>query len=71
MSIWLEPIDRKPGRSPVVRATGTDVVYELSIAGGVMHDGLFSPPNKLRLQLRCDEHGDVRVRVTHAFWLSV
>jgi len=63
---WQETIDLRPGRSPVVRATGRDVVYELRIQNGVMATGLFSAPATTRLSLRCDQHGNVFVRIANA-----
>jgi hypothetical protein len=62
VSRWQESIDRVPGRLPVVRATGTDVTYELVVIGGVMNDRLFTPPSRMRLMLRCDDQGGVFVR---------
>jgi hypothetical protein len=63
--MWHESIDQRPGRCPVVRATGRDVVYELRMQGGVMSTGLFTPAPNTRLSLRCDEAGNVFVHISN------
>lgn len=55
VSCWQEPIDLQPKRVPIVRATGTDVTYELAIPGGIMRTELWLPRRGTCLTIRCDD----------------
>lgn len=59
MSRWHEPIDRRPGRPPNVRAVGNSVIYEMAPIGGPLFAGLFVPTPRTRLILRCDDTGHI------------
>lgn len=65
VSPWQELIDLCPGRAPVVRATGRDIVYEFCIQGGVMRDELFRPSPHTRVILRCDDADNLTARITN------
>lgn len=63
MSRWHEPIDRGPGRTPVIRTTEQTVTFEFGIVGGVMRHELFTPTRRTRLSIRCDRSGLIVVRI--------
>ena len=63
MSRWYEPIDRRPGRMPVIRPDGDVLTFELGILGGVLRDELFIPTPRTRLVIRCERSGEITLRI--------
>ena len=63
VSRWHEPIDRGPGRTPVIQTTEDTVSYEFGILGGVMARGFFTPTKRTRLSIRCDRSGLIVLRI--------
>jgi hypothetical protein len=61
-----EPIDLRPGRSPLVTTTATTVTVELRVVGGEMRDGLFVPTPRTRLVIQCDQDGHIGVRIAES-----
>lgn len=61
-----ESFTSRRGRSPEIRFTGSDVTYDLQILATREPANGDSLAPRIRLLIRCDEHGEVFSRIVRA-----